>query len=105
MKNLKELSKMHLSGNIGEIWLNFVVSSYNYKEMISFMKLANHIKANVRFTEYRKWGNVELDNQYDNIAIFNPTHPEYENYYKIINNEIFNQPNCFINNILRPLTK
>ncbi|MGN0015130.1 MAG: SPASM domain-containing protein [Candidatus Gastranaerophilaceae bacterium] len=102
MENLKFLAGIKQNENINAIWLNFVVSSYNYKEMIDFQKLADSLGVNTRFWEYRKWGNAKLDERYDEVAIFEPSHPEYEKYLKIVKNKIFEQPNCEINYKLRP---
>lgn len=104
MKNLKFISSMKKSGNLDFFWLNFVVSSYNYEEMIDFQKLANELGATTNFWEYRTWGVAEMDKRYDEVAIFEPTHPNYEKYLKIINDDIFKSPNCNINAKLRPLS-
>lgn len=100
--NLKVLAEMKKNEEIYNIWLNFVVSSYNYKEMIDFQKLADNLGVNTRFWEYRKWGNAKLDERYEEVAIFEPFHPKYNEYLKIVKNKIFEQPNCEINNKLRP---
>ena len=105
MKNLKMLSEMKKNGEIKFLWLNFVVTSYNYKEMIDFQKLADELGAYTRFWEYRKWGNAELDNHYDEVAIFEPTHPDYDKYLEVVKDKIFDEPNCCINNKLRPMVE
>lgn len=104
MENLKFISEMKKSGKLDFFWLNFVVNSYNYQEMIDFQKLANELGATTNFWEYRTWGEVELDKRYDEVAIFEPTHPDYPKYLEVINNEIFKSPNCNINAKLRPLS-
>lgn len=103
MKNLETLSEIKENGGIQYLWLNFVVTSYNYKEMIDFQKLADKLGAYTRFWEYRKWGNAELDNHYDEVAIFEPTHPDYDKYLEVVKNKIFDEPNCRINYKLRPI--
>ena len=104
MENLKFISEMKKSGKLDFFWLNFVVNSYNYQEMIDFQKLANELGATTNFWEYRTWGEVELDKRYDEVAIFEPTHPDYPKYLEVINNDIFKSSNCNINAKLRPLS-
>lgn len=104
MKNLKYLADLKRKEEINFVWLNFVVTSYNYKELIDFQKFANDLDVNTRIWEYRVWGNAELDKHYDEVAVFEPTHPEYKDFVKIISNKIFESPNCDINNKLRPLS-
>jgi radical SAM protein with 4Fe4S-binding SPASM domain len=103
MENLKFLSEMKKNGILNFLTLNFVVSSYNYQDMIEFQKLANDIGAATQFWEYRKWGMAELDKKYEEVAIFNPSHKEYSKYLEVIKNDIFNSPNCNINGVLKPL--
>ncbi len=104
MKNLKFLSEMKKQGKLTCLWLNFVVSALNYKEMIDFQKFAEKIGAKTRFWEFRPWGHAEFDNHYKEMAIFEPTHPDYEDFIKITSNPVFDSPNCDINKILRPFS-
>lgn len=101
MKNLKILSKMKKQGEMQDLVLNFVVTSYNYKEMIDFQKIANELGAKTMFWEYRQWGQASLDKRYEEVAVFEPYHPEYAQFLEIIKNEIFNSSNCSMNNKLK----
>ena len=103
MKNLEFLSGLKKSGKLEFFFLNFVVSIYNYQEMIDFQKLANALGAKTSFWEYRPWGNAEMDKHYDEVAVFEPTHPDYAKYLDIVNNDIFKSPNCNMNAKLKPL--
>ena len=103
MSNLIFLSKLKKSNGFDFFWLNFVVNSYNYHEMVEFQEFANSIGAMVNFWEYRKWGNAKLDERYDDVAIFEPYHKDYKKYLKVIKNKIFDSPNCNINAKLKPL--
>lgn len=104
MKNLKYLAELKKKGEIPFIWLNYVVTVYNYKELIDFQKFANELGVNTRIWEYRVWGNAELDRHYDEVAVFEPSHPQYNDFTEIISDKIFESPNCDINNKLRPLS-
>lgn len=104
MENLKFISQMKKSEKLDFFCLNFVVSLYNYREMIDFQKLANELGASTSFWEYRVWGTCQMDEKYDEVAIFEPSHPNYKEYLEVINHEIFKSPNCNINAKLRPLS-
>ena len=105
ISNLKYLSELKKQGLLNFIWLNFVVTSFNYKELIDFQKFANEIGVNTRIWEYRVWGNADLDKHYRDVAVFEPEHPEHSEFLKIISDKIFESPNCDINNKLRPLSQ
>lgn len=103
MENLKNLVKLQDKGLIEFIQITFVVSSYNYKEMIDFQNLANKLNVQANFWEYRKWGAASLDKRYEDVAVFEPYHPEHDQFLEIVKNEIFSSSNCNIHNKLRPI--
>ncbi len=102
MNNLKFLSQMKREGKLECFWLNFVVSAYNYKEMIKFQEFAESIGAKTNFWEYRRWGHTNFDKYYEENAIFEPTHRDYKEFKEITSNPIFDSENCSINKVLRP---
>lgn len=103
MKNLKTFAKMKKEGEIEYVQATFVVSSFNYKEMIDFQKMANDLEISASFWEYRKYGGAEMDKHYDEIAVFEPYHPEHAEFLKIVQNDIFKSWNCDMGNKIRPL--
>jgi radical SAM protein with 4Fe4S-binding SPASM domain len=103
MKNVKWLADLKKHGKINFIQLDFVISSINYKEMKAFQSFANKLNLNTRFTAYRPWGSAELDKQFTNVAIFNKTHPKYNKFVKILQDDIFKTPNCRMQNALKNL--
>lgn len=102
MKNVKWLAKLKKEGKINQIKLDFVITSINYKEMKAFQALANKLNVHTSFTTYRPWG-TELSNNYDKVAVFEKFHPEYNLFVNIIQDPIFNSPNCIMQNSLRNL--
>lgn len=103
MKNLKNIAKMKRDGEIEYVQATFVVSSINYKEMIDFQKMVNDLDVATSFWEYRKYGNAEMDKHYEDFAVFEPYHPEYAEFLKIVQNDIFKSWNCDMGNKIRPL--
>ncbi|MGN0004940.1 MAG: SPASM domain-containing protein [Candidatus Gastranaerophilaceae bacterium] len=103
MKNLRYFAKKKKEGEIEYIQATFVVSSINYREMIDFQKMVNDLEIASSFWEYRKYGGAEMDKNYDEIAVFEPYHPEHDQFVKIVNNDIFKNWNCDMGNKIRPL--
>ncbi len=97
MENLKYAVELKNCGKIKEIDINFVVSSLNFREMINFQRLANELGIFTHFTEYRPWGHVEMDKEYEKYAVYLPQNPCYEEFKEIIKNNIFKSQNCNMN--------
>ena len=98
MNNLSFLSSLKKEGKLDRFILNFVVNSYNYKEMVPYMKLAQKIGATVGFLEL-----LELETNkeiFDEINIFNEKHPEFNNFVKVLKNPIFRSEICTINDTM-----
>lgn len=103
MKNLKWLSELKKKGEISELQLNFVVHKLNYKEMPGFVKIAENLDAIASFWEFRDW-QTEYARHYNDVAIFEPNHPEHDKFLSIITQEIFQSPNCKLNPLLKILS-
>lgn len=97
MDNLKYAVELKNQGKIEEIDMNFVVSTVNFEEMPEFQRLANDYNVYTHFTEYRPWGHVEMDKDYENYAVYLPQNPHYARFKEILKDEIFKSPNCNIN--------
>ena len=98
MNNLNFLSSLKKDGKLDRFILNFVVNSYNYKEMVPYMKLAQKIGATVGFLEL-----LELETNkeiYEKINIFDEKHPEFNNFVKVLRNPIFRSEICTINDTM-----
>lgn len=104
MNNIRWLVSLKNEGKIKCIRLDFVITSLNYKEMVAFQKLANNLNVNTSFTTFRPWGS-ELSKKYNSVAIFESFHPKYNDFVKVLSNQIFMSPNCSLQNSLRGLKK
>lgn len=90
IKNIKFLGKLKSQNKIKDFILNFVVNSYNYKEMPGFVNFAKENSAKVSFLKLNKQpDNVYI---YDKIAIAEEFHPEHKKYLEAMRNPIFKQP-------------
>lgn len=98
MENLNFLSEMKKSGKLDRFILNFVVNSYNYKEMVPYIKMAQKIGATVGFLELLK---LETNEKvYEKINIFDEKHPKYNDFVKVLRNPIFRSEICTINDTM-----
>ena len=98
MKNLDFLSQLKKERKLDRFVLNFVVNSYNYKEMVSYLKMAQKIGATVGFLEL-----LELETNrdvYEKINIFDEKHSEFNKFVKVLKNPIFRSEICTINDCM-----
>ncbi len=89
ISNLEYLGEVKKTANFKlEIW--FVMQAENYREIPDFVRLGKRINADkVRFTRLQNWGT------YDNFAnenVFNSNHPQHQDYLKIMQDPILNDP-------------
>ncbi len=90
IENLKFLGNLRKENKISNLIINYVVNSYNYKEMPLMVDFAKEIHANVSFVTLNK---LEFNKHiYDSIAIAEKNHPEHKEYIEFIKNPIFKQP-------------
>ena len=79
-KNLKYLSTLKCDLN-----LIFVLHSLNYKEMPAFVEMANNLGALALFWRFRNWGRTQMCRDIDKYSCWEPTHPDYKNFLKVLN--------------------
>ncbi len=103
MKNLKFLSELKRLGKLDRFILNFVVTSYNYKEMADYLKMAEELGATVGFLELLKLETNE--DVFEELNICNENHPEYNNFVRIMKNPVFHTNKCTINSYMLKLKK
>ncbi len=87
IKNVKFLGKLKKQKKISNLIINFVVTAYNYQEIMPMVKFAKDNNATVTFVKLNK---LENNKQvYDKIAISEPNHPEHQKLLEILKNPIF----------------
>lgn len=91
LNNIKMLSKMKEAKLVRDLYLAFVVTSLNYKEMIEFIEFARENNATPMFWGYHKSDSVMADN-YDEYAVFEPDHKEHNQLLEILKHEYFRDP-------------
>ncbi len=92
-KNAQFLGKLRQKGDISNFIINFVVNSYNYKEMPLMVEFAKKNNATVSFVKCHELANNK--HIFKEIAVTEPYHPEHQEYLELIKDPIFKQP--FIN--------
>lgn len=99
MKNLDYISSLKKQGLINVFHLNCVVHSINYKDLVDMTKYAKSLGACLNAMIVKDMGqNTEFLNQIDKYLITSKTHPDYNNFVKIMNNPIIKNNNDFLMN-------
>ena len=102
IKNIEWLHKLKKDGKINLISLVAVISWLNYKEIISFAKLAKRYDAEVFFLEYCRF-DTKMKFQYDKMAVFKKEHPEYNKLVRILHNKFFETNNATFSPVFQNL--
>lgn len=108
-QNIEWILSLKSQKKINEVSIVFVVSSLNYKDLPQFVEFCKTNNANPIIWEYRKFNDTEMGNHFDEYAIWNKKHPEYNNFVKILNeiekedNNLVRMPELFQN--LKPISK
>lgn len=88
--NLYWLKESILNNNIKKLYLVFVVTSLNYKEMPAFAEMAKDLNAQVHFWQYNDWGtNISYTPEF--LSVSNPKHPEFKQFLNVLKSYDFNQ--------------
>lgn len=105
MENLNFVSKMKKQNKIAIFYINYVLSSLNYKDFIPMAKLAKELEADIVTLIVQNSGqNTKFLREIDKYLINEPTHPEFNNFIKIMNNPIIkDNPHIFINDSFKNL--
>lgn len=93
MENLEWISKLKQSRQIKTFIMAFVVHKLNYKDMPDFVRLAEKFDAKASFRYYRQWAN-NTEYKYEDMAVFEKQHEEYTQLVSILQDKIFDSPNC-----------
>jgi sulfatase maturation enzyme AslB (radical SAM superfamily) len=87
--NIRFLSKQ---SSISNMVFSMVVSQYNYKEMYPFYQIIKNIfekapvKANINYRQIVHWtASLYTIEDVNNISVFNPTHPNFNNFIEELN--------------------
>lgn len=88
--NLKFLSELRKNGKIKELNLAFVVQKRNYAEMVDVIRLSKELNADKiifnLITDWLTWSKKEFNDE----AIWSETHPEFNEFMKVLKDPIFN---------------
>lgn len=102
IKNLEYLSKLKKEYHF-EIYIHFVVTADNYKEIPAFLELAERLDVSPRFWEFRQsCCSYPME---ENIEITNETHPLHNELVEIMNLPIVKSYKHFFTPILSNLVK
>ena len=72
----------------------FVINSKNYYDMPNFIEFAKKYKTPALFWLCRDWGG-NLQNEDENIDIWNYSHPKYRDFCEVLKSIDFNTKSAF----------
>lgn len=101
IKNVKYLAELKKAGKISDLQLNFVVTSLNYKEMVRFALFAKSLNAKAFFINYHR--QIDSDELEKELDISNPQHKDYNKFVKLLQNPVFKEDFCIVNDYLKNL--
>ncbi len=101
IENVKYIAELKKQGLINNLQLNFVVTSINYQEMKDFALFAKNLGARAFFINYHR--QIDSDTLEKDLDISLPSHKNYNKLVKILNNPIFKEDSCQVNDYLLKL--
>ena len=102
--NLRYISRLKKDGKIKNFYMNFVVTSVNYKEMSKFIDWAKSLNAFVMFLPLLAINDISSD-VYNQLNITSPKHPQYNDFVAKMQNQIFKQDKVSIPKIYLELKR
>lgn len=83
------------AGRIDALFLFFVVSALNYREMPAFARMARDLGAHAFFWRYINW-RAQTAEEAASLSVFLPEHPQYANLREILQDNIFTESHCHL---------
>lgn len=90
MKNIKWLAKLKEEKKLSYLCLVFVISQINYKEVIDFAKMCKNLNVRMEILKLYNFG-TEMCKNFDKLAVFEKSHPEYNHFVKVMNEPILKE--------------
>lgn len=87
MKNLRFIVSEKDKGNIEDIAIIMVFHKYNYMEMPKMAKLAKDLGIITIFSAYQPWKVAKLADDYENMAVFRPSHKNFKDFLLVISHK------------------
>ncbi|MCR5262075.1 MAG: radical SAM protein [Candidatus Gastranaerophilales bacterium] len=88
-ENLKYISQLKKEDKIKFFFMNFVITSENYREMPDFVKWAADLGAIPQFLMLMDFGNYTDKQLFDSLNVADPKHKEHEDFVKVLKNPVF----------------
>jgi hypothetical protein len=99
LSNLEFMAGLRRSGQIDRLQINFVVQKKNFREMVDFVKLGQHLDCDTIM--FMKLWNFEAFTPAEFLEndVCSPGHPEHGELLKILREPIFKSPEVSVFNI------
>lgn len=92
MRNLEFIAGLKRSGEIPQLWINFVVQKENYREMLAFVELGARLGVDqVWFQRVVNYGAYD-EATFADLDVTSPQHPEHSGLLEILRNPLLRGP-------------
>lgn len=92
MRNLEFIAGLRRSGEIPQLWINFVVQKENYREMLAFVELGTRLGVDqVWFQRVVNYGAYD-EATFADIDVTSPQHPAHAELLEILRNPLLQGP-------------
>ncbi|MCR5261293.1 MAG: radical SAM protein [Candidatus Gastranaerophilales bacterium] len=107
MKNLQYIANLKKEGKIQTIHINFIINSYNYRDMKKIVQIAEQLDVIVSFAATIPVEKASFTKNVEDFAVFNPKHYLYNDFVKRLKDPIFNSKYCNLdfNTDLKPVSQ
>jgi len=90
--NLEFIAGLRRSGQIPQLWINFVVQRENFREMLDFVELGKRLGADqVWFQRVTNYGAYD-EETFAEVDVTSPRHPEHAELLEILRNPLLQGP-------------
>jgi len=92
MENIKYLSELKERGLLPTLQINFVITNFNYRELVPFIRLAKSFSSDrIEIWGYRNWS-LQTPTEEAGLSVFRPGHHEYDKLREILRDPVFAKP-------------
>lgn len=99
LTNMEFLAGRRRAGQIKELIVFFVVQRANFREMPDFVRLGKRLGVDrITFQRAINWG-TWTGAEYRDQAIWDPQHPQYPDFARIMADPVFDDPVVFLGNL------
>ncbi|HYK21011.1 MAG TPA: SPASM domain-containing protein [Pyrinomonadaceae bacterium] len=100
MQNLEFAGQLRVEEKLRWWEITYVVQANNFREMIAFAEMGKRFHCDrVLFQKLIHWSGTYTDEQFKQVAIHDPAHPQHEEFLEVLRHPIFKEPLVDLSNL------